>query len=499
MASDEPVSLKSSFGYRYTSYSDKQLVTFEVPVSSAQHAFTCLDAHLKLEDSMYRYISTSSVYESIAPGDGNLERECLHSEFHLGFRQHSDEGPGFTMTYGLNCKQEHTFEPGRSMKEYLRMTLYTDQTPDELRTEDDIDEALKRTKEWIVSTVAKDCSAEEPPAYVLPATCEIPFFKDVLSSMVGKDEKRHAIASVPASPRAAFERIMLVLKEPKCGYRLENPEDIEHITKAGDQFYIRLVPRSENAKVRCIVCGTGNRKVPDVTTIAVFIVCKSYDSVKPELLERRAAGLAEFLASAAHMSDEEYQEKLQQRIDQLKEEKERRRRAEQARKREEEQRAKRIRLINWITACVIGVAILGFVVSCMVTSSDSSDTSSYSSSDTSDNSDTSNSPGASSYSSTDSTDSSAYSSDSSSSSSGTSSSGSSSSRSPRSSSSSSSSRNKSGDSSMYIDKDGTGYIFNEDGSREVTDGYGNVVKDKDGDGDADSISTDGGQTWSSTD
>lgn len=46
----------------------------------------------------------------------------------------------------------------------------------------------------------------------------------------------------------------------------------------------------------------------------------------------------------------------------------------------------------------------------------------------------------------------------------------------------------------YVD-DGTIYYENPDGSLEVTDGWGNVVKDIDGDGAADSYSIDGGESW----
>ena len=48
---------------------------------------------------------------------------------------------------------------------------------------------------------------------------------------------------------------------------------------------------------------------------------------------------------------------------------------------------------------------------------------------------------------------------------------------------------------MTYDDDGTIYYENPDGSLEVTDGWGNVVKDVDGDGMADSCSIDGGESW----
>ena len=48
---------------------------------------------------------------------------------------------------------------------------------------------------------------------------------------------------------------------------------------------------------------------------------------------------------------------------------------------------------------------------------------------------------------------------------------------------------------MTYDDDGTIYYKNPDGSLEVTDGWGNVVKDTDGDGMADSYSIDGGESW----
>ena len=48
---------------------------------------------------------------------------------------------------------------------------------------------------------------------------------------------------------------------------------------------------------------------------------------------------------------------------------------------------------------------------------------------------------------------------------------------------------------MTYGNDGTIYYENPDGSLEVTDGWGNVVKDVDGDGMADSYSIDGGESW----
>lgn len=51
------------------------------------------------------------------------------------------------------------------------------------------------------------------------------------------------------------------------------------------------------------------------------------------------------------------------------------------------------------------------------------------------------------------------------------------------------------DSTGYIDSDGYQYYKNSDGSLEVTDGYGNAVKDYDGDGKVDAMTTDSGATW----
>lgn len=51
------------------------------------------------------------------------------------------------------------------------------------------------------------------------------------------------------------------------------------------------------------------------------------------------------------------------------------------------------------------------------------------------------------------------------------------------------------DSTGYMDSDGYSYYKNSDGSLEVTDGYGNAVKDYDGDGEVDAMTTDGGATW----
>lgn len=51
------------------------------------------------------------------------------------------------------------------------------------------------------------------------------------------------------------------------------------------------------------------------------------------------------------------------------------------------------------------------------------------------------------------------------------------------------------DSTGYMDSDGYSYYKNSDGSLEVTDGYGNAVKDYDGDGVVDAMTTDGGGTW----
>ncbi|QOS66732.1 hypothetical protein GS424_009145 [Eggerthella guodeyinii] len=63
----------------------------------------------------------------------------------------------------------------------------------------------------------------------------------------------------------------------------------------------------------------------------------------------------------------------------------------------------------------------------------------------------------------------------------------------KSSSSNSSSKKETG--SYYNPKDGSSLYEYSDGSKEITDGYGNVGRDKDGDGKLDEISTDGGQTW----
>lgn len=51
------------------------------------------------------------------------------------------------------------------------------------------------------------------------------------------------------------------------------------------------------------------------------------------------------------------------------------------------------------------------------------------------------------------------------------------------------------DSTGYIDSDGYQYYKNSDGSLEVTDGYGNAVKDYDGDGEVDAVTNDSGATW----
>lgn len=63
------------------------------------------------------------------------------------------------------------------------------------------------------------------------------------------------------------------------------------------------------------------------------------------------------------------------------------------------------------------------------------------------------------------------------------------------SSSSSSSSSKKETDSYYNPKDGSSLYEYSDGSKEITDGNGNVGRDKDGDGKLDEISTDGGKTW----
>lgn len=90
-------------------------------------------------------------------------------------------------------------------------------------------------------------------------------------------------------------------------------------------------------------------------------------------------------------------------------------------------------------------------------------------------------------------DSSASSPNSSSSSDSSSSSSNSSSSGSKSSSSNSSSKKETD--SYYNPKDGSSLYEYSDGSKEITDGNGNVGKDKDGDGTLDEISTDGGKTW----
>lgn len=63
------------------------------------------------------------------------------------------------------------------------------------------------------------------------------------------------------------------------------------------------------------------------------------------------------------------------------------------------------------------------------------------------------------------------------------------------SSSSNSSSSKKETDSYYNPKDGSSLYEYSDGSKEITDGNGNVGRDKDGDGKLDEISTDGGKTW----
>lgn len=45
------------------------------------------------------------------------------------------------------------------------------------------------------------------------------------------------------------------------------------------------------------------------------------------------------------------------------------------------------------------------------------------------------------------------------------------------------------------DPDGWSYMEYNDGSAEITDGWGMVARDTDGDGDLDKISTDSGESW----
>lgn len=49
--------------------------------------------------------------------------------------------------------------------------------------------------------------------------------------------------------------------------------------------------------------------------------------------------------------------------------------------------------------------------------------------------------------------------------------------------------------SLYDEGSGNTWYVYDDGSREYTDGYGNVVRDSDGDGEIDMVSVDGGETW----
>lgn len=49
--------------------------------------------------------------------------------------------------------------------------------------------------------------------------------------------------------------------------------------------------------------------------------------------------------------------------------------------------------------------------------------------------------------------------------------------------------------SLYDEGSGNTWYVYDDGSREYTDGYGNVVRDDDGDGEIDQVSTDGGGSW----
>lgn len=50
--------------------------------------------------------------------------------------------------------------------------------------------------------------------------------------------------------------------------------------------------------------------------------------------------------------------------------------------------------------------------------------------------------------------------------------------------------------SLYDEGSGNSWYVYEDGSKEYTDGFGNVVRDSDGDGEIDMVSTDGGGSWS---
>lgn len=55
--------------------------------------------------------------------------------------------------------------------------------------------------------------------------------------------------------------------------------------------------------------------------------------------------------------------------------------------------------------------------------------------------------------------------------------------------------NSRGDQTYHNSADGSNLYKNADGSIEVTDGYGTVLKDLDSDGYYDKGSTDGGETW----
>lgn len=64
--------------------------------------------------------------------------------------------------------------------------------------------------------------------------------------------------------------------------------------------------------------------------------------------------------------------------------------------------------------------------------------------------------------------------------------------------SSSSSSDKSSDRRQtyaHTDPDGWSYMEYNDGSAEITDGWGMVARDTDGDGELDKISTDSGESW----
>ena len=61
--------------------------------------------------------------------------------------------------------------------------------------------------------------------------------------------------------------------------------------------------------------------------------------------------------------------------------------------------------------------------------------------------------------------------------------------------SSTSRSSSSGNRAYYDESTGNTLYTYGDGSREYTDGFGNVVRDSDGDGKVDKASVDGGETW----